>query len=637
MQQLITADQPETSLPSEREATLRTSVVDHSSPLSWLTVEKAAYLGLVLLALALRLTNLGVIPLSDAEAAQALVAWRIYHNQPVDQIGYSPLIATLNLVGFVLLGGSEFAARLGPALLSVALVLLPYGLRRYLGRAGALAAAALFALSPTAVYLSRSVNGDIATAVGGLALTVGVFGSLDWEPNWRSSRLSWLVVAAVGLVLLLTASPSAYSTLALSLGFVALAVVVGGKGHAASAWEGIAALRTQLAGWGSLVLVLVVGLLTVATALLFNLDGLGATADLLVIWLRGFVPTVTQPGVYPAIFLLTLYEALILLAGLFGLSVSLIRRRLFDLFLMWWFLGGIVLNLLRSGRTQGEVLVPLVPLTLLAGLALGMLWDSLREEGSWQKEGILFITGLIIGGYAYVSLMMYTRSGGLTFWLPVAGLGLFVGLAVLFGLWYDAVSALRGAALVAVVLLLIATIAIGARLNNQRLADPRQPLVDVPTAGGVPDMASTLEQLSSWQAGDRHLLEVIADRRIGPAAEWGMRRFQNVTWVDDLASWLPASPYDAAQSETYELGDSTVLLTPADDSLSSDEGYVGQDFAVRAFWSPAGLDGQSLIRWIVLRTATTPVNYEYAVLWVKSPPPPENLEQEGKTRGESIR
>jgi 4-amino-4-deoxy-L-arabinose transferase-like glycosyltransferase len=637
MQQPIMADQLETSPPSEREATVPASAVDHSSPLSWLTVERAAYLGLALLALALRLTNLGVVPLSDAEATQALVAWRIYHDQPLDQVGYSPLIATLNFVGFVLLGGSEVAARLGPALLSVALVLLPYGLRRYLGRAGALAAAALFAISPTVVFLSRSVNGDIAAAVGGLTLTVGLFGWLDWEPNWRSSRLSWLTVAAAGLVLLLTASPSAYSTLALLLGFVVLAAVVGDKGHTASAREGVAALRTQLVSWGSLVLVLVVGLLAVATALLFNLDGLGATADLLTMWLRGFASTMAGSGVYPAIFLLTLYEALILLAGLFGLSISLMRRRLFGLYLAWWFLGGIVLNLLRSGRTQGEVLVPLVPLTLLAGLALGMLWDSLREEGSWQKEGILFITGLIIGGYAYVSLMMYTRSGGLTFWLPVAGLGLFVGLAVLFGLWYDGVSALRGAALVAVVLLLIATIATGARLNNQRLADPRQPLAGVPAAGGLPDMVATLEQLSSWQAGDRYLLDIIADRRLGPAVEWGVRRFQNVTWVDKLDSWPPTGPSDAFQSETYELGDSTVLLTPADDSLSLDEGYVGQDFAVRAFWSPVGLGGQSLIRWIMLRTASTPVNYEHAVLWVQSPPPAEDLEQEGKARGESIR
>jgi 4-amino-4-deoxy-L-arabinose transferase-like glycosyltransferase len=630
MQQPITADQSETPPPLA-------PFLDHSSSLSWLTVERAAYLGLALLALILRLTNLGLVPLSDAEATQALVAWRVYHNQPVDQVGYSPLIASLNLLGFVLLGGSELAARLGPALLSVALVLLPFGLRRYLGRTGALAAAALFAISPTAVYLSRSVNGDIAAAVGGLTLTLGLFGWLDWQPNWRSSRLSWLIVAAVGLVLLLTASPSAYSTLALLLGFVVLVVVVGGKGHIASAREGVAALRAQPVSWGSLVLVLVVGLLAVTTALLFNLDGLRATADLLTIWLRGFAPTVAESGVYPAIFLLTLYEALILLVGLFGLSVSLMRRRLFDLYLAWWFLGGIVLNLLRSGRTPGEVLVPLVPLTLLAGLALGMLWDSLREEGSWQKEGILFITGLIIGGYAYVSLMMYTRSGGLTVWLPVAGLGLFVGLVVLFGLWYDVVSALRGAALVAVALLLILTVAIGARLNNQRMADPRQPLAGVPAAGGLPDMVTTLEQMSSWHAGDCYLLDIIADRRLGPAVEWGVRRFQNVTWVDKLDSWPPSGLSGAFQSQTYELGDFTVLLTPADDSLSLDEGYVGQDFAVRAFWSPVGLGGQSLIRWIMLRTATTPVNYEYVVLWVEGPPPPEDLEQEGKTQGESIR
>jgi uncharacterized protein (TIGR03663 family) len=634
MQRPITTDQ----LESQLETSSRSAVVfDRSPSLPWLTVERATYLGLALLALALRLANLGVVPLSDAEAAQALVAWNIYQGQPLDQVGYSPLIATLNLLSFSLLGDSEFAARLGPALMGVALVLLPYGLRRYLGRAGALAAAALFAISPTSVFLSRSVNGDIGAAVGGLTLTVGLFGWLDWQPNWRSSRLSWLIIAAVGLVLSLTSSPSAYSTLALLLGFVVLGAVVGDKRQAETARQGVAALRDQLVSWGSLALVIVIGVLAVATALLFNLDGLGATADLLTIWLRGFAPALAASGAYPAIFLITFYEVLILLAGLFGLSATLMRRRLFDLFLAWWFLGGTVLNLLRSGRTQGEVLVSLVPLTLLAGLALGMLWDSLREEGSWQKEGILFLTGLIIGGYAYVSLMMYTRSGGLTIWLPVAGLGLFVGLVVLFGLWYDSLSALRGAALVVVVLLLIVTVATGARLNNRQVADPRQPLAGVPAAEGIPDLVATVEQISSWRVGDQYLLSITGDRRLGPAVEWAMRRFQNVTWLDRLESWPASGPSDVFQGATDDLGQSAVLLTLADDGLSLDEGYVGQDFAVRAFWSPAGLGGQSLIRWIVLRTANTPVTYEYAVLWVEGPPPPEDLEEEGEVGGESIR
>ncbi len=581
--------------------------------LSWLTVERAAYIGLALLALALRLANLGLHPLSDSEAAQALVAWRAYQGQPVGEAGYSPLIVTLNLMGFLLLGGSEFVARLGPALLGLALVLLPYGLRRYLGRTGALAASALFAISPTALHFSRAVNGDIGAAVGGLVLVMGLFHWLDREGDSQSSGVTWLYVAAAGLVLVLTASPSSYSILALLLGFLALAAAVGDKGYATSAREGLVTLRTRLVGWGNFGLVLAIGLLAVATSLLLNLEGLAAAADLLTSWVLGFAPAMAGQGIYPAVFLLSLYEPLILLAGLFGLSVGLLRRRLFDLFLGWWAFGGIALDLLRSGRTEGEVLVPLVPLTLLAGLALGMLWDSLQKDGSWQREGIIAVTGLVISGYAYIELMEYTRSGGMTFLLPVSALGLFVLLVILFRVWYDGPSALRGGALVAVTALAVFSVATGWRLNYGPLADPRQPLIHTPAAEGLPDLVATLKQLSSWRAGDPYLLDVIADRRVGPAVEWQLRRFKNVTWVDSLDQWPPTVPAgDSSASTDFE-----AILTPADTTLKLDEGYAGQDFAIRAFWSPAGLHGQSLIRWIVLRTTTTPVNYEKAVLWVK--------------------
>jgi uncharacterized protein (TIGR03663 family) len=613
MQQSMTKKLP----PAEGEEIVRipATLPAHSvnTLLSWLTLEKAVYIGLALLALALRLANLGLHPLSDSEAAQALVAWRAYQGQPVGEAGYSPLIVTLNLIGFLLLGGSEFVARLGPALLGLALVLLPYGLRRYLGRAGALAASALFAISPTALYFSRAVNGDIGAAVGGMVLVMGLFNWLDRERDSQSSGVTWLYLAAAGLVLMLTASPSGYSTLALLLGFLALAAAVGDKGYATSAREGLATMRTRLVGWGSLGLVLAIGLLAVATSLLLNLGGLAATADLLTGWVLGFAPAIAGQGAYPAAFLLSLYEPLILLAGLFGLSVGLLRRRLFDLFLGWWVFGSIALDLLRLGRIEGEVLVPLVPLTLLAGLALGMLWDSLQKDGSWQREGIIAITGLVISGYAYIELMEYTRSGGLTFLLPLSALGLFVLLVILFSVWYDGPSALRGGGLVAVTVLTVFTVATGWRLNYGPVADPRQPLVHTPAAEGLPDLVATLKQLSSWRAGDSYLLNVIADRRLGPAVEWQLHRFKNVTWVDSLDQWPPPLPAGNSGAPT----DFEAILTPADMTLKLDEGYAGQDFAIRALWSPAGLHGQSLIPWIVLRTATTPVNYEKAVLWVK--------------------
>jgi hypothetical protein len=336
--------------------------------------------------------------------------------------------------------------------------------------------------------------------------------------------------------------------------------------------------------------------------------------------------------------LLTLYEPLILLAGLFGVSAGLLRRRLVDLLLVWWFFGGIVLNLLRSGRTGGEVLLALVPLTLLAGLALGMLWDSLRAKGNWQKEGIILVTGLVISGYSYVSLMQYTRTGGLTVWLPVAGIGLFAVLTVLFGIWYDWASSLRGAALAAVTILTLFSGASGTRLNYQRLADPRQPLVRTPAGEGLPKLVATLEQVSSWRTGDPYLVHLVADRRLGPAVEWQLRRFPNVTWVDmlDHLAAGTSSGDSGTMLEGRRLDDFAVILAPASVPVASDKGYAGQDLPIRASWSPAGLTGQTLIRWIVLRTASTPANLEQAVLWVEQPPAAPAVE-EPTTSGEPAR
>jgi 4-amino-4-deoxy-L-arabinose transferase-like glycosyltransferase len=672
MQESIAKVSPETSMPPEGERIVPPAVVFPTSLGSWLTVERAAYVGLALLALALRLINLGAHPLSDLEADQALVAWRLLQGQPLDHAGYSPLVATLNWLSFMLLGSSEFAARLGSALLGVALVLLPYGLRRHLGRTGSLAASALFAISPMSLYFSRTVNGEIGTAVGGLALTVGLFGWLDLLQSPAAARLpharkallekdrgaeeksvpnlkpsaSRLYLVATGLALMLSASASTYTVLVLLLGFLALAAFVGDRGYAASAREGLSALRTGLVDLGNFGLVLIIGFLGVATALLFNLGGLAASADLLTAWLLGFVPTTAAPGFYPAVFLLSLYEPLMLLAGLFGLAASLLRRRLIDLFIGWWFFGGIALNLLRSGRTDGEVLVPLVPITLMAGLALGKLWDSVREEGSWQKEGIVVGVGLVISGYVYVSLMSYTRSGGATVWLPFAGLVLFAMLVALFGIWYDAASSLRGAALSVVVVLLVFMVATGSRLNNPhftvaaggRVADPRQPLIHSPAAEGLPALVTTLRELSSWRTGDPYLLDIAADRRLGPAVEWGLRRFTNLTWADGLDSWTPAMAVGQSETlsdETFQLDEFGAIITPADVPLSLEKGYVGQDFAVRAFWSPGGLRGQFLVRWVVLRITTIPVSFERAVLWVEAPQETA-IEEEGLTTEGSV-
>ena len=108
---------------------------------SWLTVERMRYIVVGLLAAALRLAELGLRPLNEAEAMQALAALRFtdcaLQTAPPGTI---PGLFTGNVVAFTLMGGGDAIARWLPALAGVILVLLPYGLRHRLGRGGALAA-----------------------------------------------------------------------------------------------------------------------------------------------------------------------------------------------------------------------------------------------------------------------------------------------------------------------------------------------------------------------------------------------------------------------------------------------------------------------------------------------------------------
>src|SRR5688572_28092181 len=186
-------EQPLTRLPAQ------------PAPLPWLTIELLLLVLIMGIALTLRLWRLGAYPLSDVEAQQGLVAWRLYQGGAPDAALYSPLLASLNTLTFFLFQDSEFTVRLASALLGVALVLLPLTLWRQLGRPVVLFTSVLLAISPIALYLSRTVNGEIAVAVGALMLVSGFF-------NWLvDGQRHWLYLLAGGLALLLVAGPMAYT------------------------------------------------------------------------------------------------------------------------------------------------------------------------------------------------------------------------------------------------------------------------------------------------------------------------------------------------------------------------------------------------------------------------------------------
>src|SRR3981081_2477910 len=126
--------------------------------------EYLPFLGLMFVGLVLRFIDLGAKAFHHDESLPAFSSWRLYDGQGYvhDPMMHGPLLFELNALIFLLFGASDFTARLVPALFGVALIGLPFLLRHELGRAGAIAAALLFTVSPALLYFSRFIRHHIS-------------------------------------------------------------------------------------------------------------------------------------------------------------------------------------------------------------------------------------------------------------------------------------------------------------------------------------------------------------------------------------------------------------------------------------------------------------------------------------------
>ena len=114
---------------------------------------------IVCVAVVFRLYALDLTPLHHDEGVNSLFMTRLvrppytYHYDPAEYHG--PTLYYLTKPVVLGIGLTTFAIRLVPAASGIAIVLLAFGLRRWIGAVGALTAALLLAVSPGAVYFAR--------------------------------------------------------------------------------------------------------------------------------------------------------------------------------------------------------------------------------------------------------------------------------------------------------------------------------------------------------------------------------------------------------------------------------------------------------------------------------------------------
>jgi uncharacterized protein (TIGR03663 family) len=577
-----------------------------------LTVEVALYVIIALMAVGLRLYNLDGRPMQAGEAAQALAAWRATQGLlQGSALGHSsPLLFTTDMFLFTLFGANDFLARLVPALSGALLVIWPYFLRQRLGRMGALVASFLLALSPSTLFFSRYLGGEIIVATCAVAMTWGLFSYLDQ----RQPKHLYLAAAALGLAL--SAGAGAYTFILIVVTFALALALINRFAGSSESWQRISDAWRAVRGekgllkncgiWFVLIFVLV------CTGLLLRLSGLQDGIDLFSGWLAAFQPQVGGQPWYYHLQLLLVYEPLILVFGLAAVVYLLLlgrqRRDLFSLFLAYWSAMAFLIYLVAGGRGPGDVLLIVLPLALLAGVFIGRLLDELVAKVSWLPEGLFAVMacaivvhlGLQLGGYASRASRNYLL-------LALAAGFVLIGLLVLCWISFGREPTLRAGGLVLLLTLTLLTVSTSCYLNYRRDSDPREIMVASPTSRAVFDLVETVETVSSRKSGDRRTIAVTVHQGAGPALGWYLRDFDKVKFVDRL---IPSV-------------DTPVVIAPAEEQEPTlGANYSGQDFVLTSSWKPQGLSGSDLLEWLFYRQARTPLQTDNVILWVKQELPP---------------
>ena len=186
-----------------------------------------AFLAVMVAALGLRLFELSGRPMHYDEAIHLHYGWKLANSAGAllgwpwifgtDYIHsawmHGPFQIEMTAVIFTIFGDTDFTSRLGYALFGTALVGLPYFLRDYIGRHGALIAAVMLTLSPALLYFSRFGRNDIIMMFWAVALLI-----LLWR-YLHSGRRFNLYVASALLALMFTTKETAYLLVAI-FGFI---------------------------------------------------------------------------------------------------------------------------------------------------------------------------------------------------------------------------------------------------------------------------------------------------------------------------------------------------------------------------------------------------------------------------------
>jgi dolichyl-phosphate-mannose-protein mannosyltransferase len=569
--------EPELTRPANAPArTLRVQVED----LAWPVV--------IAIAALTRLPALAILPLSLSDSARAYSAWQVAAGrQP--QIWSGDFVQTLTAAIFKFGGAGDARARATSAVLGIILVGALWLYRPLIGRAPALLAAILVALSPICVAVSRSVSGYSAGIVFVVLLAALI---LDFVERPRPAPLAWIAgllgfgfsTDASFLVFLLTA--------------LLFCLIEGFWLHREELTAAGTFLRDHQGVLRSSALIALSGLLLSTTRFGIATDRLRSGSTLS--WSQAFNPPAFAPPWHFPIDALLAYEPIVFLAGIAAaLYLAIHARRapisIVERFLLYWAAAALLFSLVVSRQEAGQLPLAIVPLTILAAIAavrcLGRVrWGLLQQT---IAPSLLAFPAFVYVLFVLESTTANTQlSAGQTVSLAFLFLG-GLGLIAIAAYWArDAAPAyltICGLVL-ATIFALHTTSRVGFALGDEFLlgsvATPQAPALGADLAGIAPNLSGVIS----------------VDPALASPLAWYSRgntlvRFQ----TPSPAAAVIVQPVDAPQVPGYTA-------------------YIAQSETGRA-WYPGRIDPSGVMRWLLYRQAWQQVRTTRVQVLVKAEQP----------------
>ncbi len=578
------------------------------------TAEVALYCLAFLLALVMRLYQLGAAALSEVEAGWAVQALGLARGGAVT-LGPQPLYVQLTSLLFSTVKDTNYIARFFPALVGSLLIWLPFSFRRLMGdstwlrRAGVVMSFGL-ALDPGLVSLSRQAGSLMPALVFTLFALDGLY----------NRRMVWAGVFTALALLSGVAFLQGLLILGISWGLFSLirrrpVESELGKNSSETTSDAIPATSIRVG-----VIALLLTVIFIGSMFFLHPQGLGALADTLQAYLKSWV---TSSGI-PALRLpasLLVYQLIVVIFAIIGAVRAWLghsgdqQARLLLVGLSIWAIIALLLPLLYAGRQVGDLAWALIPLWALASSEISRAFLSDEDVVTHLVAagfGLFVFVMVVIG---WMNLLPMGTGQETVMVLPIFGLqvNVIVNWVIILGAFvlslvamllviagWSAESAGLGLiwSLCAVLGLFLISNAWGMSIVRQNGAEELWSVA--PTPGQADQFMTTLSDLSSWNTGLRDQLAVVY-LTDSAALRWALRDYPNARFEASLST--TESP-------------PVVITLKGSEEPKLAQTYRGQDFIWQLSPGWQGVFPPDFINWLAFRQA--PLSQDQIILWART-------------------